>query len=580
VIRARGADVPGDPRAEVRRDAALYALLTLLVWGVTAPLRGMWQDDAWMLSLAAERLRQGLAGVLAPTQSPLRRLYELPFFLGAATPHPVLALQLLYGAFWVGHALAAGWIAGMLLPRRPLTRLLVVALTLTATSDYLTDNLTALVYNFAVLTLLLAAGSGLRFLQHGGIGWLLAAAAALGASLWTIDVGFTALVFLPLLVAWQGGIRPRLRPVALLLAWAALAAPAAVLEWRFLRDPHGYAAVAVKPLPADELASRAMDLWSENFMPWRWAFGRQVWYPRPPVAIPAAAMAAAAALAVAAFALRARRMPPEPPPAPAAPAAPAARVLGLVALFALMALAANAAYANIQFADLRYRTHVLSRIWASLALGMLAGWAAARWPRARLGILAVPALFVGLGTWGGLERQDLFLSTWRLHRRELLSIAASAPAIRPGTAVILRSGTIPPTYVATQVDYLARSWLRLLYDDPDMRVLRLAPRRLGHSLRLGPFGAGCRPTPEGLDCWHPGQADCFAARTCAPDHLDYDRLIVMDYDVQGGVYSLRPSLAGDPLALGAAGAESAYRPEARILRRPLSTAQRRLLLLD
>jgi hypothetical protein len=548
----------------VAADAALYALLTLLVWGLTAPLRGMWQDDATLLGVALRRRGQGWAGVFAPTGAPLRRLYDLPFLLAQATPHPVLALQLLYGALWVGDALAAGWIAGLLLPRRPLTRLLVVALTLTATSDYLTDNLTATGYQFAVLTLLLAVGSGLRFLQGGGAGWLLAAAAALAASLWTIDVAVPAVVFLPLLVAWQAGIRPRPRPVALLLAWGAVAAPVALLEWRFLHDPKSYAAVAMMPMPAGELARRAMIFWAENFMPWRWAFARKQWFPRPPIAIPAAAMALAAALAVAALALRLRRMPPEPPPAPAA------RVLGLAALLALMALAANAAYASLQFSDIRYRTHVLSRVWVSLALGILAGWAAARWPRAKLGVLAVPALFVGLGTWGGLERQDLFLSTWRLHQRELLSIATSAPALRPGTVVILRSGDRPPTYLATQVEYLSISWLRLLYDEPYIEALRLGPQ----------LGTGCRPGPQGLDCWHSGQADCFAARTCAPDHYDYDRTILMDYDAPAGVYRLRASLAGDPLAEGAAAAAAAYRPEERILQRPLSTAQRRLLLLD
>jgi hypothetical protein len=235
-----------------------------------------------------------------------------------------------------------------------------------------------------------------------------------------------------------------------------------------------------------------------------------------------------------------------------------------------MALASNAAYANIQFADIYYRTHVLSRIWASLALGILAGWAAARWPRARLGVLAVPALFIGLGTWGGLERQDLFLSTWRRHQRELLSIASIAPAIRPGTGVILRSGTMPPTYLATQADYLANAWLELIYDEP-----------VTHGLRLWPpvRGSGCRPTPKGLDCWHEADAGCVAAGRCAPDHFDYDRLILMDYDVPGGVYRLRTSLAGDPLAVGAEAAAATYRPEERILRRPLSTAQRRLLLL-
>ncbi len=558
------ASVAPGAAAPIAADAALYALLTLLVWGLTAPLRGLWQDDASLLGIAVARRGRGWEGAFAPTGSPLRRLYELPFFLAQATPHPVYALQLLYGALWAGDALAAGWVASLLLPRRPLTRLLVVALTLTATSDYLTDNLTAMGYQLAVLMLLLALGSGLRFLQGGGAGWLVAAAAALAASLWTIDVAVPALVFLPLLVAWQAGLRPRPRSAALLLAWGAVAAPVALLEWRFLHDPASYAAVAMRPLPAGELAGRATTLWSENFMPWRWAFARQLWYPRPPVAIPAAVMALAAALAVAALALRLRNLPSEPPPAPAL------RVIGLAALLALMALAANAAYANIQLADIRYRTHVLSRIWASLALGILAGWAAARWPRARLGVLALPALFVGLGTWGGLERQDLFLSTWRQHRRELLSIATSAPALLPGTKVILRSGDRPPAYLATEVEYLAISWLRLLYDEPHIHGLRLGPR----------LGTGCRPGPRGLDCWHAGQAACFAARTCAPDHYDYGRTILLDYDAPAGVYRLRTSLAGDPLAEGAAAAAAAYRPEERIVRRPLSTAQRRLLLLE
>jgi len=561
--RATPAAATGAPgaAAALAGDGLLYALLLLLVWGLTAPLHGLWQDDAALLAVALARHGQGLAAALAPTGGPLRRLLALPFLLAQATPHPVLALQILYGACWLGQALAAGWIAATLIPQRPLTRLMVVALTLTATSDYLTNNLTALGYNFGVLTLLLAFACGLRFVGRGGAVWLLASAGALGASLWTIEVGLPAVVFLPLIVAWRaGGIRPR--PLTLLLAWGAIAAPFALLEWRFLHDPHGYAAVASLGLPPRQLATRTAALWLENFEPWRWAFARPVWYPRPAMAIPAGVMALAAALAVAAFALRVWRMPPETEPARPV------RALSLAAVFALMALAANAAYANIQFSEIHYRTHVLSRVWASLALGILAGWAAARWPRARWGILAAPALFVGLGTWGGLERQDFFLASWRLHQRELLSIATSAPALRPGTALILRSPPPAHTYRATQADYLTKAWLSLIFEEPGIQCLLLDPAR----------DTGCRPAPTGLECWHEGQADCFAAHRCAPDHFDYNRLIVMDYDQAAGVYRLRTSLAGDPLAAGAAAAAAGYRPEQRILPRALATAQRRLLL--
>src|SRR5947209_150310 len=102
------ATAPSGAAEAVTGDGALYALLTLLVWGLTAPLRGMWQDDATLLSFALIHRGQGLAGLFASPQGPLRRLCALPFFLAQATPHPVLALQLLYGAFWVGQALAAG----------------------------------------------------------------------------------------------------------------------------------------------------------------------------------------------------------------------------------------------------------------------------------------------------------------------------------------------------------------------------------------------------------------------------------------------------------------------------------------
>jgi hypothetical protein len=634
----------GVARALTAREAAgdglLYGLLLMLVWGATAPLRGMWQDDVSLLSMALAR--HHVVGAFAPAGSPLRRLLVLPFILAKVTPHPVLALQLMVGALWLGQALAAGWIAGLLVPGRRVTRLLVVALTLTATGDYLTDSMTAIGYQSGVLGLLLALGCGLRYLERGagegeeagagdgeggkaggmdtgsragritdarggiasrsssggGVGWLVGAAVSLGASLWTVDVAIPALPFLPLLVAWRAGIRPRVRSVALLVAWGIVVAPVAVLEWRFLHDPQGYAVAALRPLPPGEIASRALALWGENFAPWRWVFARPAWYPRPPAAIPAAAMALGGGLAAAAMALRLRRAraaaASEPgssdarataatpglgsrtaaEPAPKAPPTPrlepAGRVLLLTALLALMALAANAAYASLPFADIHYRTQLASRIWASLALGALAGWAAVRWPRARGAVLAVPVLFVGLGTWGGLERQDLYLATWRLHQRELLSIVTAVPALRPGAVIVLRGEPAHPAFLATQADYLAQSWLALLYHEPATRSLRLAPGR----------GTGCQPTPRGLDCWHERQAACFAAHTCPADHLDYDSIVVLDFDERAGVYRLRQSLAGDPLATGAAAAAAAYRPGANIQRQPLSAAQRRLLLLN
>jgi len=83
-----------------RRDGILYAYLTILVWGLTAPWRGLWQDDTIYLRMVRNRnrLRHALFG---PIGTPMRKLYGLPTWLASITPRPVLALQLLYGAFWV-----------------------------------------------------------------------------------------------------------------------------------------------------------------------------------------------------------------------------------------------------------------------------------------------------------------------------------------------------------------------------------------------------------------------------------------------------------------------------------------------
>lgn len=561
--RAARTGLTGRIASVLVNDGFVYALLLLLVWGLTAPLRGLWQDDTALLAIALGQQGMGLSW-LRPLDGPLRRLYTLPFHAALLTPQPIWSLQLVHGAAWLGQALLAGWIARLLVPHRRVTQLVAVALTLTATSDYLTNNLTALGYNVAVLAFLLALACGIRFLQSGGIRWCIGSAAALAWSLWTIDVGIPAIPAALLLfgwAAWKNCEPSRLRLVALVLGWAAIVTPVAVIEWRLLHDPNSYSARAFLPISGSALAKRALQSWLENFAPWRWAFARPVWYVQPTVLIPHWVMAAGAALAALVFGFRVQRSRLEAKSRPWPE-------LGFATLFAGMALVSNWVYAGLTMADIHYRTHVLSRVWASLGIGILSGWAAARWPRARAVALAVPILFVGLGTWGGLERQDFFLATWRQHQRELFSIVTAAPGLKPGTSIILRSAATPGRYLATAADYLASSWLVLLYREPDIHSLRLAPDR----------GTGCRPTPAGLECWHESQADCVANHTCKPDHFDYDRLVLMDFDPSLGVYRLRRTLVGDPLAAGAAVAAGAYRPEARIVHGDLSRDQRRLLL--
>ncbi|HEV7671629.1 MAG TPA: hypothetical protein VGS22_24170 [Thermoanaerobaculia bacterium] len=546
-------------------DAALYFALVLLVWGVTVPLRGLWQDDTLLLRLARDFQGHGWAALFTPVSTPLRLLYSLPFRLALETPQPVWTLHLLFGLTWLGQGLTTGWITRLLLPGHELIRFLAICLTLTATSDYLTDNLTALGYNIAALALLLAIGCGLRYLESGRLGWLALSCAAAAISIWTVDVAFPAVPFVPLLLLWRGGPRAWRRLLLFILAWGVTLAPAARAEWRFLHWTVGYGVVAMKSMPLAERVARAGELWCENFEPWRWAFAHPIWYLKPPAVIPLWAMGLAAGVGALWFAFRARRAAqPQVPPS-----ASTAQVLSLVGGFSLMALIANAAYAGLQMAEIHYRTHILSRIWASLALAVAVGWAVHRWPRFRAAFLLVPICFVGFGVWGGLERQDLWVSTWRLHQKELLSIVTNAPALVPGTSIILRGGHSPDRYIATEAEYLAQSWLILLYDNPAIHVLRLSPER----------GAGCRAAPDALECWRELKAACFAAGTCPPDEYPYDKLVLMDFDEQEGVYRLLADPRGDDLFESAGSASTLYRPDKRIIHRPLTPRQRALVLL-
>lgn len=542
-------------------NTALYLFLLLLVYGLTVPLRGLWQDDTLLLRGARVHQGHGFLASLYPAGSPLRRLYTLPHRLALATPQVVWTLHLIHSAIWFGQALASGWIASLLLPGRRLTRFLAICLTLTATSDYLTGNLTALGYNFGALLFLLALGCSLRYVTGGNAGWVVVACATAAASIWTIDVAIPALPFVPLLLFWRGGRAALRRTLGVLVAVGVALAPAVPVEWRFLRDPSGYAAVALQPMSPMARLHRAAVLWGDNFAPWRWVYARPIWYPRPPREIPLWAMRLAAVVAAVWFALRARKTED-------GDREPATRMLALAGLFAAMAFAANAAYAALQMAEIHYRTHILSRVWASLAVAVLIGWAAQRWPRARGAMLFVPVLFVGFGVWGGLERQDLWVSTWRLHKKELGSIVNTVPALAPGTGIVLRSGPTPDQYLATEANYLAQSWLILLYDDPGIHALRIAPDR----------GSGCRATPEGLECWDEGDAACFAAGTCAGPRFPYDTLVLLDFDHREGTWNLLTDPRGDRLLGTFPAALTGYRPGRRILKHPLTARQRALLL--
>src|SRR3981081_1993362 len=111
-------------------DSLCYACLTILVWGVNAFQRGLWQDDVVELGQALRRSEDPhyIIALFAPNVAPLRRLTVLPSAIANMTPHPIWALQVLCGTVWLCQGWAAGWIVGRLLPGRRWTRFVVVCL--------------------------------------------------------------------------------------------------------------------------------------------------------------------------------------------------------------------------------------------------------------------------------------------------------------------------------------------------------------------------------------------------------------------------------------------------------------------
>lgn len=74
-------------------------------------------------------------------------------------------------------------------------------------------------------------------------------------------------------------------------------------------------------------------------------------------------------------------------------------------------------------------------------------------------------MFVCFGIYGGLERQDYYLGYWRFHRSQLVSIVEQLPGLKDNANLIFY---VPPCspYLVTEAEYLARSWMSYLYNDP------------------------------------------------------------------------------------------------------------------
>jgi hypothetical protein len=514
---------------------AVYAVLTVLVWGSHAFQRTLWQDDVQHLFRVFSEPGGPAAGAFIPSaNTATRRLLLVPYALALSTGAPREALQVFYGGVWLATAWLAHQLAGRFFGGR-LAPLLAGALTASATSDFLTDSLVALSALWALALSFAGIAAALRWLDGGRVPWLILAIALVQVSLFTCEYAVPAVVLAPVLFWLARERRLDRRLVVGTLVWWGTAVPNFILLALFLGDSAGYAGTALPARTAGDLARRVSRLYLYNFTPWAWAFDRPQWFPPPPRLLPNGLRAAFAAAGAAAFLVAAwHRV------RGAGPAIGRGSALSLAVACLAVALAANVPFAAVQFSEVYVRTHLHSRVWVALGLAGLGqhAWLSSGPSARRFGPLALAAVFIALGVWGGVERQDYFLGYSRTHKEELASILREVPALAPDATLILQA---PPhtRMLATEAPYLTRAWMTLLYQDPTLecRVVLWSPGA----------GATCESQAEGFLCRSEISPRCVPPDAPRERRFPYGRAVLLRYEEAANAWRPRapapPSLA-------------------------------------
>jgi hypothetical protein len=536
---------------------AILVFLTYLVWGLFAFRRGMFQDEVYILA-EVNSFGRGLGRFFMPMTSPTRILAGTPFALALLTPSPVATLQLFYGLAWLGSGIASALVLLRIFPDRRGLAFAGGCLTICSTGDYLADSLVALHYDLSALFYVLSLAAFLAWLRGGKAGSLVAGGVLLSASVWTVDVAFAAILLAPAFLWMVDGFSRRWKVAVLVIALAF--APYACVFGRALLAPGSYTGDVAHAIELRKGLFGVAAAFAHNFVPWSWGRARQNWFPAPAPVIPSWIRLAGPLAAVAAFLIGGAASSAGLRPPGEADARVIRHDLVFVVVFLVMALASNAQQGVLTFAEFFYRTQILSRYFASMALALAAdmlircGGA----PRAIATVLVTG--FVGLGVDGGLDRQDYFLGYWSRHRVELQSILDAAPRVAPEATLILDVPKPPPYFVATQVDYLAQSWASLLYDDSSMWK---------RTVLLSPFGGDrCRADSGALSCRDSGGREVVSEPLA--------RCVILSYDWTRNRYARAEEVPLD-LASGAPGAPRAYQPDRWVISATPSRVARRLL---
>jgi len=523
----------------------LYVGLGVVAWGLFVPDQGLWNDDVQNLFRAFVARERG-EGLFPAIATPTRRLLALPSIAALASGWPVQALHLLSSVAWLAAGLLAHHLCGRLWPDQPLAAALAGALTLCATPDFLTGAPLAIGYQLSTVYYLCAVLLGLVWLQRGSRAALWATPLALSASLWTTDAAVGVWLLTPLLWAAAPGVQRR-RVLPLGLLWFLAPVPYFVVVAGQWAAGGGYLHQAQVRLGVGRWIARFADLLAWNFTPWRWALGRPLWFPAAGAVVPWPLRWTIALLAgaVAAWAILRR--------APGSDATARPGVRRALAALALMA-AANAPFAGLQYAEFYWRTHLLSRVFAALALAwpIALAWSRARGPLRGV-VAGAVALWLSLGVAGALERQDYWVGYTRAHRQELSSILAAVPALSSEALLLVR---VPAHghLLATETAYHTRAWIALLNEDSSLecRTVQWAETR----------PTACVSALDGFVCRGERSPECQRRDGRDEQLLPFERLVVLDYQPLENRYVLAPTLPA--VTPGAA----RYEPHAQLRPRP------------
>lgn len=534
-----------------------FGVLTFVVWGAFAFDRGLLGDDVHTLALV-----NGATGVFnrlfAPQETPTRVLRGVPYTFALLFSEPVLVLQLLYGATWFCGGLFSYLLLLALFPGERWLAYVGGCLTLCATGDFLVNCLGADGYELSAACQLASVMCLVRWWVRRSRRWFVAAAVFLSGSIWMSDVAVAAALLTPLVLWAAADFRLTRRLVLGALGWYCIMAPYLVRFVGFLRDPSGYAAVALLPMSWGARSLTAIMLFIYNFNPWAWGPGRRNWFPAAPPVIPAMLRLVLTAAGTLVFVLGALWLWRSSTPSRGRLRGNL-RYLGLLALCFLMAFATNASYASVRAADAFLRTQIASRYWASMAVALVAWGIARRWPRATPLAFGLPALFVALGLYGGLDRQDYFLAFWQRHQNELRSIVRAVPKLRDGTHLLLHVPAGRPYGMAIEAEFAARSWTALLYDDASLydRTVLWAPGR----------GTACTAQGRSLLCRRESGEEV---------RIPLNEMVLLTYDSKQNQFLLTTELPGDVRGEGSS-AIGDYQPANRVLEAPLTSLARGIL---